>query len=215
MCVTQQYHPASIAAWLSSKGILWNSFFPHVHLDHLPTVNSSPHCPEIVFNPYTPAPSHHMYQGNLCPCPGYVGWWYWLFVWFSLLSDCHKKLLHSPTVSNASPGSQTIALMWGSHSCFSSFTLRVQVQSHSLFFPSFLHPTEYCMGLYISFWWSGTPTSSWLVLCEILCIWRCIADASMEREVLHIHLHICYLVTFYQYLYFMFFLHPSCSEIPL
>ena len=81
------------------------------------------------------------------------------------------QLIHSPTASNASSLSQTIALVWESHPCFSSFTFSVQVQSHSiLFFPSFLHPIEYCMGLYISFWWSGTPTSSRLVLCEILCI---------------------------------------------
>ena len=44
--------------------------------------------------------------------------------------------------------------------------------------------TDFCVDLYIPFGWSGTPAHSQLVLCEILCIWRCIPDASAERDVL-------------------------------
>ena len=65
-----------------------------------------------------------------------------------------------------------------------------------LCFPSFLHSTEFCVDLCIPFRWSGTPASSQLMLCKIFCIWRCIPDASMERDVLHFHLLLRHLVSF-------------------
>ena len=61
-----------------------------------------------------------------------------------------------------------------------------------LFFP--LVPTEFCMGLYILFLWSGTPVLSQLVFCMYFCVWRCISGVSMERVVLHIHLLLRHLV---------------------
>ena len=36
MCVTQQYHPISMAAWLSYKGIPYQDLFPHIPLGHRP-----------------------------------------------------------------------------------------------------------------------------------------------------------------------------------
>lgn len=45
-----------------------------------------------------------------------------------------------------------------------------QVLLTLLFFSSFLHPSEFCVELRIPVWWSGTPVSTQLVLCEILCI---------------------------------------------
>ena len=36
--------------------------------------------------------------------------------------------------------------------------------------------------------WSGTPVCSPLVFCKLFCVWRCIPDVSMERDVLHVHL---------------------------
>ena len=47
---------------------------------------------------------------------------------------------------------------------------------------------EFCVVLYIRFHWSGTPVHSQLVFCIHYCVWRCIADVSMGRDVLHIHL---------------------------
>ena len=41
-CVTQQYRLASMAAWLSSKGISQHDLLPHIPSVHLSTVNSSP-----------------------------------------------------------------------------------------------------------------------------------------------------------------------------
>ena len=55
-----------------------------------------------------------------------------------------EQLLHSSTTSNASPLFQTVALMWGSDSCFSFPTPQVQIQSFSLssvFPPSFVLPS--------------------------------------------------------------------------
>ena len=39
-----------------------------------------------------------------------------------------------------------------------------------LFYPQFLHPTEFCVGLYILFQWSGTPAHPLLVFCNHFCI---------------------------------------------
>lgn len=57
----------------------------------------------------------------------------------------------------------------GSHPCFTSRTSWCRSgPAHSPFFSSFLHPSEFCVELYIPFWWSGTPVSTQLVLCESL-----------------------------------------------
>ena len=52
------------------------------------------------------------------------------------------------------------------------------------------------MVLSILFYWSGTPVCSQLVFCRHLCVWRCIPDVSMERDVLHIHLLLHHLVLY-------------------
>ena len=44
------------------------------------------------------------------------------------------------------------------------------------------------------FWWSGTPAHSHLVFCKPFCVWGCIPDVSMERDVLHVHLLLRHLV---------------------
>ena len=54
--------------------------------------------------------------------------------------------------------------------------------------------TEFCVDLYIPFGWSGTPAPSQLVLCEILCTWRGVPDASVERGVLPLHLLLRHIV---------------------
>ena len=63
-----------------------------------------------------------------------------------------------------------------------------------LFPPQFLHSTEFCVVLYIFVSWSGTPVHSQLVFCMNFCVWRCLADVSMESEVLHVHLLFCHIV---------------------
>ena len=63
-----------------------------------------------------------------------------------------------------------------------------------LFFP--LVPSSYWV-LHCSiilFHWPVTPVCSQLVFCMHFCVWRCILDVSVERDVLHIHLLLCHLV---------------------
>ena len=50
------------------------------------------------------------------------------------------------------------------------------------------------MVLYIFSHWSGTLVCSQLLFCMHFCVWRCIPDISMERDVLHIYLLLCHLV---------------------
>ena len=58
--------------------------------------------------------------------------------------------------------------------------------------------------------WSGTPVHSRLVFCLHLCVWRCIPDVSMERDVFHVHLLLCHLsllfsILFYTSYYILFY----------
>ena len=48
--------------------------------------------------------------------------------------------------------------------------------------------------LYIIFCWSDTPVCSQLVFCMNICVWRCIPDVSMERDILYTHLLLHHLV---------------------
>ena len=70
--VTQQYHLASMAAWLSSTGISHHDLCPHIPSIHLSAVNSSPH-PRIAPQSQTPAPSHCTFQGTCIPVQGMYG----------------------------------------------------------------------------------------------------------------------------------------------
>ena len=79
--VTQQYHLASMTAWLSSTGISHHSPLPHIPLISLSTANSSPHfriAPQSINSGYQPL---HL-PGDLHPSLGYV--------WLQGLSDSHS-----------------------------------------------------------------------------------------------------------------------------
>ena len=41
--------------------------------------------------------------------------------------------------------------------------------------------TEFYVGQYVLFHWSGTPVHSQLAFCMHFCVWGCIPDASVER----------------------------------
>ena len=47
--------------------------------------------------------------------------------------------------------------------------------------------------LYIPSHGSCTPVRSQLVFCKHFCVWRCIPDVSVERNVLHVQLLFCHL----------------------
>ena len=50
--------------------------------------------------------------------------------------------------------------------------------------------------VYILFRWAGTPLSFQLVFCKHICVWRCIPDVSIERNVLNVQLLFYHLVHF-------------------
>ena len=50
------------------------------------------------------------------------------------------------------------------------------------------------MVLYTLFHWSSTPVCSQLVFCMHFCVWRCIPDVSVGRDVFHIYLLLRHLV---------------------
>ena len=73
-----------------------------------------------------------------------------------------------------------------------------------LLLPSFFHPTQLCRDLYSPFWCPSSSASVQLVFCENCCIYRCIPDASVERDEPHVLL-LLHLLTFFHLLYS----HPS------
>ena len=52
------------------------------------------------------------------------------------------------------------------------------------------------LAAYILSHWSGPPFCSQLVFCMHFCVWRCIPDVFVERDVLHIHLLLRHLVLY-------------------
>ena len=81
LCMTQQYHLASMAAWLSSTDISHHNLLPQVPSVHLSTVNSRP-CPGIVPQSVCFSCQLLCLLGDLHPCLG----WVWLQ---QGLSDSH------------------------------------------------------------------------------------------------------------------------------
>ena len=69
--MTQQYHLATMAAWISSTGIFHQDLLPHIPSIHLSTVNSNI-CHGIA--PQSLNSSFHLLHllGDLSPCPSYV-----------------------------------------------------------------------------------------------------------------------------------------------
>ena len=134
--MTQQYHLASMAAWLSATGISHHDLLLHIPLIHLFAVNSSPHpgiAPQSLNSNSLPL---HL-PGGQRSCPGYV--WLWQGLSDSLFHlDCHRSAV-SLSALNISPLTQTIAPMWGSE--FSHLPRAGPVLLTLLFFP--LVPSSY------------------------------------------------------------------------
>ena len=113
-------------------------------------------------------------------------------VWFSFYLGYHRPVV-SLSALNVSLLTHTIAPMWGLDPCFSFPTLWGQIQSLlKLVFPLVPSSTEFCEVLYILFQWSGTPVHSQVVFYMHFCVWRCIPDVSMERDVFHVDLFFHY-----------------------
>ena len=69
--VTQQYHLASMAAWLLSTGIYHHKLLLNIPSTHLSAVNNS-HCPGIAPQSLNSSSQLLHLAGDLHPCPGYV-----------------------------------------------------------------------------------------------------------------------------------------------
>ena len=153
---------ASMADQLSSKGISHCALFPHVPLGHPPSVNNRLH-PGLVLQCLWSSSLPLHIPGDLYPCPGFIGLWQGLSVWFSFHRDCHRSaaaLCNSlkcfSTVTNTCPNLGVLpsaSVPQSPRACSVLLTL--------LFFSNFLCPTEFCMDLCIPFQWSGIlPTLS-------------------------------------------------------
>ena len=118
LCVAQQYHLASMAAWLSSTSISHHSLLPHICLVCLSAVNSSPHH-GIAPQSLTPTSSFCAFQGTCVPIQGTYS--RGKDCLFSFHLGCHRSVV-SLSAFNVSPLTQTIAPVWGSDPCFSSPT---------------------------------------------------------------------------------------------
>ena len=87
-------------------------------------------------------------------------------VWFLFHLGCHRSAL-SLSALNVSLLTQTNALMWGLDPCFSFPPPRAgPVLLTPQFPPQFLHPTEFCMGLYI-------VSAAQVLLCALNCCSGC------------------------------------------
>ena len=69
--ITQQYHLASMDAWLSSTDISHHSLLPHIPSIHLSAVSSSPH-PRIALQSQNSSSRLMHLPGGQCSCLGYV-----------------------------------------------------------------------------------------------------------------------------------------------
>ena len=167
--MTQQYRLASTAAWLSSTGISHHSLLPHVP-SCLPTVNSRPR-PGIAPQSLCSSSQLLWLLGDPCPCPQVLvasaGIVCVILIPFSLpqISCFTHSLKYFSSNPNSCPDVGIRPLLQFPH------LLRAgPVLPTLLFFPQFLHLTEFYAALYTLFCWSGTPVCSQLVFCMHFCV---------------------------------------------
>ena len=100
--------------------------------------------------------------GYLCPCPEYLQLQ-------QGLSDSHS--IQAALSLKYFSSNQTVA-QCGDWTAASVPPLAEGRSSptNTPVFPQFLHPTEFCVGLYILSHWSGTPVCSQLVFCMHFCV---------------------------------------------
>ena len=158
--MTPQYCLASMAAQLSSKGVRHHNLLPHIPSGHLPTVNDRPHSANAL-QFLSSSSQMPCVPGDLHPCLGYGGLQQGLSLWFLPHSNCHRSvaaLYNSPTLfpfvlNNCCAIGVWPLLQFPHPPGFRSSP------AHSPLFP-FLHPTKFCVHLYIPFQWSVTPAKS-------------------------------------------------------
>ena len=155
LLLTQQYRLASVAfklLWqLSSTGISHHSLLPHIPLICLSAVNSNP-CPGIAPQSLNSTSQLLHFPGDLHPCPGYL----WLQQGLSAINVIPFRLpqincftLCFTCFSFDPDNCPTVGI-----ECLLQFPHLPRagpVLLMLLFSPQFLHPTEFCVVLYILF----------------------------------------------------------------
>ena len=156
-----------MAAQLSSTGISHHSLLPHLPSIHLSIVSSSP-CSGIT--PQSPNSSSQplLLPGDLHPCPGYVWLRQRLILIPFRLPQISCFTLSLKCFSSDSDNCPDVGI--GSLLHFPHWPRAGPVLLPLLFFPLFLHPTKFCMVLYILSLQSGTPVHSQLVFCMHFCV---------------------------------------------
>ena len=114
-----------------------------------------------------------------------------LFIWFSFHSNCQRSaaaLSNSLKCFSSVPNNWPDVGIWPLLHLPHPLRCRASsARSPPLFL--FLSLSFWALGgyIYIPFLWSETSVSFQLAFCKMFCIWGCIPDASVERDVLHIH----------------------------
>ena len=123
-------------------------------------------------------------------------------VWFSFHLGSHRSAV-SLSALNVSPLTQ---LPWCGDQTPASVPPpskgRSRPTNTPVFSPSsFVLPSFAWVYMFLSACRSGPPVCSQLVFCTHFCVWRCVPDVSMERNVLHVQLLLRHLV-FLLYIFF-------------
>ena len=190
--MTHQYCLASMAAQLSSIGISHHNLSAPLPSICLSTVNSSPHPGITPYSPNASSKPLHL-PGDPPPCRGMYGCDKdcLILIPFRLLQiSCFTLSLKCfSSDSDSCPDVGIGSLLQFPHPPRAGPVLL------TLLFPS-LVPLSYRVlcGCIYSFPLDSTLVCSQLVFRMHFCVWRCIPDVSMEREVLHVHLLLCHLV---------------------
>ena len=192
--------PASMAVQSSSVGIPCCRFPPSCSPVRLPTAKSSSRSGPVLQCPRTSS-QPTCTPVNTRPSLGHVGLWYGPSVCFSLRPICHRSAASSssnslkcfPSVPVDFPDRKGVSPNSGISPLLQLPYPGVQVPSHFLsssFSLLFFRPTQLCRDLYSPFWCPRSSASFQLVFSirENCCICRCIPDASVERDELHIYL---------------------------
>ena len=176
---------ASMAVQLSSTGISHHSLLPHILSVHLSAVNSSP-CPRVAPQSLNSSSPPLPLPGHLHPCLEYV----WLQQDYLILIPFRLPQISCFTFSLkcfSSGSDKWPDVGLGPLLQFPHLPRAGPVLLTLLFFPLVPSPTKFCVVLYIIFLRSGTPVHSQLLFCMHFCVWKCIPDVSVERDVLHVH----------------------------
>ena len=146
----------------------------------------------LLHNPQTPAPSLCAFQRTHVPVQGMYGCSKDCLILipfrlpqigsFTLILKCFSSN------SDSCPDVGIGPLLQFPHPVRAGPVLLLLLLLRLLFFPLVPSSSWVCVVLCILFLWSGTPVCSQLVFCMHFCVWRCILNVPVERDVLHIHL---------------------------